>query len=213
MTKFSVSELFATGQTEILVVLIMVSVVMAGIFLARPAITTGVSGKILAFMGLFALPALCIAGGVAVHTQRSEQTQFCISCHSMEPFGRTLYIDNPMYIPAAHFQNHRVPADMACYTCHADYGLFGPLRDKIRGVGRIYFQYVSTPPNPIQIPGGFKNGQCLHCHAGARSFIENPVHSAIMDTLTSDQVSCVSCHDMIHPVGQLSQLKFWSPGQ
>jgi hypothetical protein len=31
------------------------------------------------------------------------------------------------------------------------YGV-GPLKDKIKGLTRIYMQYVSTPPNPITIP-------------------------------------------------------------
>lgn len=202
-----------TGQTDILIVLIATSVLLAAVLLVRPNITSGAIGKILAFIALFALPALCVAGGISVHTQRSEQRQFCISCHSMEPYGQSLYIDDPKYIPAIHFQDHRVPADTPCYACHADYGLFGPLSDKLRGVARIYFQYVSTPPNPITIAGGFKNAQCLHCHAGARNFEEDPLHSAIMSTLTSNQLSCVSsgCHDMVHDVANLSHLKFWRP--
>ena len=200
-----------TGQTGILIVLIVLSVVLASIFLARPSVTAGPTGKILAFLGLFILPALCIAGGMSAHMQRSEQAQFCLSCHSMEPYARSLYIDDPKYIPAAHYQNHRVPAEQACYACHADYTIFGPLRDKLRGVTRIYMQYVSTPPNPIRISGGYNNAQCLHCHAGARNFEENAIHSAIMDTLKSNQLSCISCHDMIHNTAELSHLKFWRP--
>jgi nitrate/TMAO reductase-like tetraheme cytochrome c subunit len=133
-----------TGQAGILIVLIVLSVVLAGIFLARPTITAGPTGKILAFLGLFILPALCIAGGMSAHMQRSEQTQFCISCHSMDPYGRSLYVDDPKYIPASHFQNHPVPVDQACYACHADYTIFGPLRDKLRGVTRIYMQLYAV---------------------------------------------------------------------
>lgn len=104
---------------------------------------------------------------------------------------------------------------MACYACHADYTIYGPLKDKLRGVTRIYMQYVSSPPNPIRILGGYKNDQCLHCHQGARSFEENPIHSAVMDSLTSNQMSCISsgCHDTIHNVAALSHVKFWRPGQ
>jgi len=200
-----------TGQTGILIVLIVLSVVLASIFLARPSVTAGPTGKILAFLGLFMLPALCIAGGMSVHMQRSEQTRFCISCHSMEPYGQSLYVDDPKYIPAAHYQNHRVPADQACYACHADYTIFGPLRDKLRGVTRIYMQYVSTLPNPIHIPRGYNNAQCLHCHAGARSFEESALHTAMMDTLKSNQLSCISsgCHDTVHNTAELSHVKFW----
>jgi cytochrome c-type protein NapC len=135
----------------------------------------------------------------------------------MIPYGRSLYVDDPNHIPAQHFQNHRVPADMACYSCHADYTIYGPLNDKMQGLKRIYMQYVSTPPDPaaIRIACGFKNAQCLHCHLGARSFEENPVHVAIMDSLKSNQLSCVSsgCHDTAHDIANLGQEKFWKPVQ
>ena len=204
-----------TGQTGILIALIALTGGLAAAFLIRPSITKGPTGKILAFVGLFILPALCLAGGMSAQVQRSEETQFCISCHSMEPFGRSLYVDDPKYIPAVHFQDHRVPAGQACYACHADYTIFGPFRDKLRGAERFYKQYITSPPNPITIPGGYNNAQCLHCHSGARNFVENPIHSAIMDTLASNQLSCVSsgCHDSIHNIGELSRLKFWRPGQ
>ena len=201
----------------ILIAQIVLSIVLAAIFLIRPSLTHAVSWKILAFIGLFVLPAMCIVGGINTHIQRSERTQFCISCHVMIPYGQSLYVDDPSHIPAQHFQNHRVPAAMACYSCHADYGIYGPLKDKLSGLTRIYKQYVSTPPDPaaIRIPGGFKNAQCLHCHLGARSFEENPVHSAMMDQLKSEQMSCLTsgCHDTTHDIANLSHLKMWSPAQ
>jgi len=203
---------FVTG---ILIGQIIISIVLACIFLIRPSVTKGADWKILAFIGLCVLPVLCIVGGMNVHMQRSEQTQFCISCHAMEPYGRSLYVYDPAYVPAQHFQNHRVPADMACYACHTDYTIFGPLKDKLQGITRIYMQYVSTPPNPIRIKGGYNNNQCLHCHLGARSFESNAVHMAIMDSLTSNQMSCITsgCHDTVHNVAQLGHVKFWRPAQ
>ena len=199
----------------ILIVQIVASVVLAFIFLIRPGVTRSPGGKIVAFIGLCVLPALCIVGGMNLHMQRSEQTKFCTSCHVMVPYGQSLYVDDTKYIPAQHFQNHRVPPDMACYSCHTDYTIYGPLKDKIKGLTRIYLQYIGTPPNPITIPGGFKNAQCLHCHEGARSFEEDPVHSAMMSSLTSNQLSCVSsgCHDSVHNASQVDHLKMWRPGQ
>jgi hypothetical protein len=199
----------------ILIAQIVVSIVLASIFLVRPSVTIGTGWKILAFIGLCVLPALCIVGGVNAHIQRSEQRAFCISCHAMVPYGQSLYVDDPTHLPAQHFQNHRVPPDMACYACHADYTIYGPLRDKMRGLTRIYMQYVSSPPNPIRIEGGYKNHPCLHCHAGARSFEENPVHSAIRDSLTSEQMSCLTsgCHDTAHDVANLNHEKFWKATQ
>jgi hypothetical protein len=87
----------------------------------------------------------------------------------------------------------------------------------MQGLKRIYVQYVSTPPDPasIRIQGGFKNAQCLHCHLGARSFEENPIHVAIMDSLTSNQMPCLTsgCHDTAHDVASLAHEKFWKPAQ
>jgi cytochrome c-type protein NapC len=204
-----------TVGTTLLVALIGLTVFLGFAFLIRPSITAGATGKILAFVALFILPALCIGGGFSAHMQRSEQTKFCISCHAMEPYGRSLYVDDPNHLPAAHFQNHRVPPDEACYSCHADYTIYGPFKDKFRGLKRVYMQYVSTPPNPIQIPGGYKNAQCLRCHGGARDFESNPVHVALMDSLKSGQMSCLTggCHDAVHDVAALGKAKFWSPAQ
>lgn len=74
-------------------------------------------------------------------------------------------------------------------------------------------EYFGTPMNPIHLHQPFKNQAGLHCHAGARSFEDDPTHSAMMSLLVSGQLSCVSsgCHDMVHDVSQLSQQKFWSP--
>lgn len=201
----------------VLISQIVLSIALALVFLIRPSLTQATSWKILAFIGLCVLPALCIVGGMNTHVQRSEQTQFCVSCHVMIPYGKSLYLDDASHIPAQHFQNHRVPPDMACHSCHADYTIYGPLKDKLQGLKRIYMQYVSTPPDPaaIRIPGGFKNAQCLHCHLGARSFEENPVHAALMDSLKSEQTSCLTsgCHDTVHDVANLDRLKLWKVTQ
>ena len=76
----------------ILICQIVVSIVLAAIFLIRPSVTTGAAWKIQAFIGLRVLPALCIVGGMNTHVQRSEQTKFCISCHVKIPYGATTLI-------------------------------------------------------------------------------------------------------------------------
>ena len=199
-------------STGILIVLIALTIVLAGVFLVRSSVTGGITGKILAFVGLCVLPVLCISAGWSVHEQRSEQTSSCIACHSMETHGKSLYIADASYIPAQHFQNHLVPPDKACYTCHTDYATYGSLKDKLRGLKYIYMQYVSTPPKIIRVSGGYSNLQCLHCHADARGFSDNPTHAAIMGSLTTNQTSCLTCHDMIHNASEVGHLKMWVPG-
>ena len=120
-------------------------------------------------------------------------------------------MDDPSYIPAAHFQNHRVPADQACYTCHTDYAMFGTIHAKLNGLHHVYVYWFGTPMDPIQLYRPYNNRECLHCHAGARSFEEQPVHQAMRDQLTANNPSCLTCHNLVHNVGELDKAKFWTP--
>lgn len=178
----------------------------------RPSLTANRNGKILAFMALFALPILCAFVGTSQQMERSKQTSFCLSCHIMEPYGRSLHVDDSHYIPASHFQNHRIPTEEACYTCHEDYVLYGGLRAKIRGLHHVYAQYLGTPMQPLRLYVPYNNRECLHCHLGARSFEESPTHTALHDDLVSNQMSCLTsgCHDLVHNVSGLDKLKLWN---
>jgi mono/diheme cytochrome c family protein len=202
------------GLTGVLIALIVLTILLAGVFLVRPSITGGATGKVLAFVGLCVLPALCIGTGMSFHMQRSEQTAYCVSCHSMETHGESLHLEDPKYIPAQHFQNHLVPPDAACYTCHTDYTMYGPLKDKLKGLRYLYMEYVSTPPKTIHIDGKYSNLQCLHCHQGARNFEEHLNQMPPIGELTTNRISCLSsgCHDMIHNASEVGHLKMWNAG-
>src|SRR5437588_2885666 len=108
----------------ILVALVAVTVVLIVILAAVPRITVTRSGKILAFLGLFLLPAIAGWAGFDRHMERSKETSFCLSCHIMAPYGRSLTVDEKNWLPAAHYQNNRVSRDHACYTCHTNYALY-----------------------------------------------------------------------------------------
>jgi nitrate/TMAO reductase-like tetraheme cytochrome c subunit len=202
--------------TSVVFAVLLIAVAIVCLVIARPGITAARGGKILAFLGCFILPVFAGVLGLENHVERSKQTQFCLSCHIMEPYGRSLNVNDPSYVPAAHFQNNRVPRDEACYTCHTDYTLYtGGIKAKIRGLHHIYVQYIGTPHQPIKLYQPFNNRECLHCHLGARKFEEGATHGAIMADIKSNQLSCVSsgCHDVAHNVGQLNHVKFWSPSQ
>jgi cytochrome c-type protein NapC len=203
-------------QTSLIIALVLFSIVLIGIVVARPGITSTTGGKILAFLLLFCLPILCAAMGVSSELERSKTTKFCLSCHIMEPYGQSLHVDDPSYLAAAHFQNHRVPADEACYTCHTNYAMFGSLKAKMAGLRHVYVYYLTKPPAPenIKLHEPFNNRECLHCHLGARSFEQGAVHNADPDLLPavkSNKVSCISsgCHDVVHNVATLAKVKMW----
>jgi cytochrome c-type protein NapC len=199
-----------------IVVLVLFSAVLAGVLVLRPAITARPEGKILAFGVLFFLPLFCLLVGMNNEMERSKSTSFCLSCHIMEPYGKSLLVDDPMHLAAAHYQNHRVPADEACYTCHTNYAMFGSFKAKLGGLRHLYVYYLGTQPRPedIKLHEPFNNRECLHCHLGARSFEEGATHNADPGTLPAikaNTLSCVSsgCHDVVHNVGHLDKVKLW----
>jgi cytochrome c-type protein NapC len=206
--------------TTLIVILVLFSAALIGVLVVWPRITATRVGKILAFLILFPLPLLCGAMGVSSEMDRSKTTVFCLSCHTMEAYGQSLHIDDPGHLPAAHFQNHRVPPAEACYTCHEDYAMFGTLKVKLHGLRHVYVYYFGTPPAPenIKLYQPFNNRECLHCHLGARSFEEGPVHTADPATLPavkSNQLSCMSsgCHEVVHDIPNLKTAKFWKESQ
>jgi len=201
------------GPITLLYILIGVTIVLVGTIAFRPTITATRGGKQLAFVVLFLLPLAVAAMGAEEHMERSKQTDFCLSCHIMEPYGRSLYIDDPMYVPAAHFQNARVPRDAACYTCHTDYVMYGGIRAKLRGLRHVYMQYVGHAAPPLHLYNPYNNRECLHCHDGARSFEEGAVHVPLMASIKSNEISCLSsgCHENVHGAAHLPGMKFWAP--
>ncbi|MBZ5699137.1 MAG: NapC/NirT family cytochrome c [Acidobacteriia bacterium] len=204
-----------SGPVVILFVLIGLAILLIALFAFRPSVTTTPTRKILDFAALFILPSVCLAMGFQVHMERSKQTQFCISCHAMTPWGQSLYVDDLHHLAATHFQNHLVPHSQACFTCHTTYTIFGDAQAKLSGLKHIYMQYIAGPPKVIRISSPYNNRECLHCHSGMRVFEEGPVHAAMMDQFKSNSISCLSsgCHDVVHNTSGLAKEKLWRPGQ
>jgi cytochrome c-type protein NapC len=203
-------------ETVLIIFLILLSAVLIGVLVPRPGLTATRGGKMTAFLALFALPLLCFGIGTSGELKHAKTTEFCLSCHIMEPYGKSLRVDDPQHLAAAHFQNHRVPPDEACYTCHTNYAMFGGIKAKLGGLKHIYVYYLGAPPAPenIKLYEPFNNRECLHCHLGARSFEEGAVHTADPDlllALKANKTSCISsgCHDVVHEVANLKNAKFW----
>lgn len=201
-------------SSTILVAVILTSMVLIGWLVLRPSITATRGGKILAFVALLVFPILAGGMGVSNQIHRSTSTQFCLSCHVMEDYGKSLHIDDRSFIPAIHFQNNLVPREAACFTCHTDYTMFGDVNAKLRGLKHVYKYYLGTPSQPIKLYTPYNNRECLHCHEGARSFEEAEKHTKDPQSLglmKANQLSCTTsdCHNIIHRVDQLKDATFW----
>src|SRR5690349_4315340 len=135
---------------------IIVAIVAAAAALAllvgfRARLTRSREGKVLAFVALLVLPILAVWAGFTEQMERAQSTSFCLSCHVMTDFGRSLHVDDPSYLPAQHFQNNRIPRERACYTCHTTYTMFGGVRAKLKGVRHLWVQYAGVIPKPEEI--------------------------------------------------------------
>lgn len=187
------------------------TVALLGVVVARPALTRGRPGKVLAFLAFLVLPILVTWGGAEVHLEHAKTTTFCMSCHEMAPYGKSLGLADDEHLPAVHFQNNWVPREKACYTCHAEYTMFGGVRAKLKGLGHVTVHYLGTPPKPgeIKLYDPFRNRECFHCHAGARRYLEVEEHTEEAAALASNELSCLECHDVVHDAGDVDHLERW----
>jgi cytochrome c-type protein NapC len=197
-----------------LVGLLTVAFALLLILIVRPSITRDRGGRVLAFLGIFAIPTLAFAVGFNAHVERSKRTEFCLTCHIMEPYGRSLKIDDSEYVPASHVQNNRVNRDEACFTCHTTYALYGDIKAKIGGLRHIAVNYLGVAPDTIQLYKPYNNRECLHCHNGSRSFESNDAHTetdTTMAAIKSNRMSCMTsgCHDLVHDVQNVDKLPMW----
>jgi hypothetical protein len=87
------------------------------------------------------------------------------------------------------------------------------VNSKIRGLKHLYVYYLKGAPTKIALYEPFHNRECLHCHAGARSFEETTPHKEMKEQLAGNDMSCLTCHNKIHDVKNIDKAKMWKgPG-
>ena len=188
---------------------VLVIIGLIAFIVLRPEVLRARGGKVLAFIAFFALPGLASVGGLTAHMEQSKTTQFCLSCHVMEKYGQSLHLDDPSFVPAAHFQNGRIDREHACFTCHTTYTLFGDYKAKAKGLKHLYVNYIGKIPEKIELYETYRNRECLHCHGGARSFEEQSDHADIRHDLETNSTACTECHSPVHDVEHLAGAKMW----
>jgi cytochrome c-type protein NapC len=204
----------AMTTTTILVGALVAAMALLVPLLWRPNVTLSPGGRVFAFLALAIVPILTGFLGLEEHMERSKRTEFCLSCHPMESYGKSLHVDDIKFLSATHYQFGRVPRETACFSCHTNYTMFGDYKAKLSGLRHIYIQYLGKIPDRIHIREPFNNRECLHCHGEARSFLEGVTHKSEpgrMDGIRTNKVSCLSegCHDTAHGVDKLAGATFW----
>jgi len=191
---------------------VLVGIVMLLVVIVRPTLLVRGAGKFLGLVVIIVYPTFIALMGTGAHVERSKTVAYCTSCHVMEKYGKSLQIDNPRYLPAAHFQNSRVPRETACFACHTTYTLYGDLNAKLHGLQHVWVAYLGKIPEKIELYTPYNNRECLHCHDGTRGFEDVGEHKDKRAQIQSNELSCMSkdCHPNVHSVSELDKLKLWS---
>jgi cytochrome c-type protein NapC len=176
-------------------------------FLAGELLGSAV-GKIALALGFVVLPLGLSTTQVLVGIDRSSTTEFCMDCHEMERYGRTLFANNDS-LAAVHYQNRLISREGTCFECHTNYAMFGSFKAKLDGLMHVWVHYVSGAPENIELYEPYPNYNCLHCHEDGRAFIEHPSHKEF-EALTSGATSCLECHAPAHDFEATERGEFWS---
>ena len=90
--------------------MIAIAILLIAVIMFRPSVTASTGGKVLAFVAFFLFPVGLALMGANEHMVRSEQTEFCLSCHIMEPYGRSLRITMHRMFPRLISRTRASPA-------------------------------------------------------------------------------------------------------
>lgn len=166
------------------------------------------STKLVLLFGIGILPLATAANGNVAGFQATKQTTFCGSCHVMTPYSDDSHDLNSPTLASRHARNEMFGKEN-CYTCHADYGMFGTVATKLGGLRHVYeytFNYRNMPIDEflstIHILRPFPNSTCMHCHSTTGpTWNDVPDHTSSLAQVRDGTLSCASegCHGPAHP--------------
>lgn len=182
------------------------ALLLIGYLIRRPPLT-GTSKMLL----LLALGVLPLGAGLGANVQGYKATQhreFCGSCHVMIPHASDSDDPQSKSLAAIHARNKYFGHDN-CYTCHADYGMFGTVFTKLGGMRHVYlyvteFHKMSLEEarEKIHLLKPFPNHNCMECHTtNAPGWNRIPDHASAKDDVIANRIGCSSrgCHGVAHP--------------
>lgn len=173
----------------------------------RPPLTRAT--RVWLFAGLGPFPIAAAVAGNYANLEVTKEREFCGSCHVMVPYTEDAANPKSSGLASLHTKNKWF-GNESCYTCHADYGMFGLVVTKIGGMHHVWDYYTGDWHNPDHRPPAlykpYKNETCRQCHAQA-STKEPMEHKVHHDAIESGAVGCAKkgCHGPPHHVRENAQ--------
>ncbi len=165
--------------------------------------------KVMLLFGLGIMPlGVALTGNIAGF-EYTLKREFCGSCHVMLPYTQDAEDPKSMSLAAIHSRNGSF-GEESCYTCHADYQLFGAMTTKVNGLKHLFYyvtEYANTGPygeggKPIHMYKPFRNAMCIRCHSTtAPNWLKNEEHAGVIEDIRKGETKCVDCHtgEKVHP--------------
>jgi cytochrome c-type protein NapC len=131
--------------------------------------------------------------------ERSKSTQFCASCHDMEQHVEDVMGATSKSLAAKHVRRTWINKN-ACYTCHTDYTMFGPLNAKFKGMRHMMAALLhDVKEEEIDLYHPYQDRDCLQCHDQAR-------FDRVEEHIDADaDERCIDCHDNMHKVRRIDE--------
>jgi cytochrome c-type protein NapC len=164
--------------------------------------------KLWLLLGLGALPiTVAVASNIQGYEETKERT-FCGGCHVMAPYEADSNDPKSKSLASRHARNAMF-GNENCYTCHADYGMFGTVVTKLGGMRHVYLYYTAYRTMPLEeskkeihLRAPYPNANCMQCHSTQGAlWRSHPDHASSLEDVRSGRVSCASegCHGYAHP--------------
>jgi len=162
--------------------------------------------KTMLLFGCGVFPMIVSLTGNIASFEYTLTRSFCGSCHVMGPYLRDAEDPKSNSLAALHSRNHKF-GETSCYTCHADYQMFGAITTKQNGMKHLFkylTEYANTGPDgeggpTIHLYKPFKSEACMQCHStSAKRYLEQ--HAGEVEQIRSGEIGCIDCHDVVHPL-------------
>ena len=213
MTLGSISQLSWLALFSLGSALLAVAI-LVWFLVRKPALVRGTKIALLFGFGVFPISA-AFTGNLAGY-QKTMDRSFCGSCHTMEPYVADSNSAESTTLAAIHGRNELF-GDQNCYTCHADYGMFGTVSTKLNGMRHVweyYTEYKSVPIDEflvrVKLYRPYPNRNCTHCHSTETpNWQRVDEHVSAGELIAAGDLSCASagCHGPAHPFSKQAKLE------